>query len=67
MIYQRLFWIGNTNEPIYKEIKIHFKVIDVKYTLLEMIKLIRGFEQKRNFNDIGVYEFVSTILKHREM
>lgn len=62
MIYQRIIFAENILEPISKEIKVHFRVKKVEININKLICLIQGLEKVKKFNDVGIYEYVATVL-----
>ena len=66
MIYHRVIFAENILDPIHKEIKVNFKIKNVKIHLEDLILLIQKLEQNKKFNDAGVYEYVTSVLEKED-
>ena len=63
LTYKRLFYIENINNPIRKEIKIHFKIKEYDHNIKKIIHLINYLKCYKKFNEEGVYEYINFVLK----
>ena len=62
MIYQRTIFAENILDPITKEIKVHFRVKKVELDINNLVCLIQDLERVKKFNDVGVYDYVASVL-----
>ena len=62
MVYQRIIFAENILDPIFREITIHFRAKKFEMDINDLIRLIQNLEDKKKFNDAGVFEFVASVL-----
>ena len=65
MIYQCKFYAENIVEPVEKEIKVHFRVLQKEFDFNQLIRIIQRLEARECLNDVGVFAFVREVLAQK--
>lgn len=64
--YQRTIFAKNIIDPIVKTIEVKYRVIQIELTYDEVFNIIADLEKNKKFNDVGVFEYATKLLKSQE-